>query len=191
MPCLYSSPGGENMRVSTKETGTKLRQKLMDILGYWKKTGFPSREKLVSTADELMEWKKKNHTKGIWGKSPLMVTATLDDTFGHGLQLIHLYAKVAGIKITPIGLLQTPEQIIETCREVNPDFLGLTVLQFDSEEALTAICSNLPSKTKVVVGGPIFKADPDLAQRAGVAYVAKNVSFFLEYLLTSSELDTK
>jgi len=165
------------------ESQTKLRQKLMKILAYWKKTGFPSREKLVSTADELMEWKKKNHANGIWEKVPLMVTATLDDSFGHGLQLIHLYAKVAGLKINSLGLLQTSEQIIKTCREVNPNFLGLTVLQFDSEESLTAICSNLPPKTKVVVGGPIFKADPDLAQRAGVNYVAKNVAFFLEYLL--------
>ena len=165
---------------------TKLRKKLITIIDDWRKTGFPSREKLISMADELMDWKKKNCIKGIWEKTPLMVTATLDDCFGHGLQLIHLYAKVAGIKIHPIGLLQTPEQIIETCREVKPDFLGLTVLQFDSEEALTTICNNLPSKTQVVAGGPIFKGDPDLAQRAGVNYVAGNVLFFLEYLLEHS-----
>lgn len=167
------------------ESQIKLRKKLMDLLGHWKKTGFPSRSGLVSIANELIEWKKKNHIEGIWEEPPLMVTATLDDTFGYGLQVIHLYAEVAGIRINPLGLLQTPKQIMKTCCEVDPDFLGLTILQFDTEEALTAICRNLPPKTKVVVGGPIFKVDPCLARRAGVHYVAKNVTSFLEYILTA------
>ena len=157
----------------------------MDLLVHWKKTGFPSRSGLVSEANELMEWKKKNNIKGIWEEPPLMVTATLDDTFGHGLQVINLYAEVTGIRINPIGLLQTSKQIVKTCCEVEADFLGLTVLQFDTEEALAEICRNLPPKTKVVVGGPIFKADPCLARRAGVHYVAKNVASFIEYILAS------
>ena len=166
-----------------RESQIKLRKRLVDLLDHWGKKGFPSHGGLVSTANELMEWKKKTHIEGIWEKPPLMVTATLDDTFGYGLQVIHLYAEVVGIRIKPIGLLQTSEQIVKICCEVAPDFLGLTILQFDTEEALTEICRNLPSKTKVVVGGPIFKTDPYLAQRAGVHYVAKNVALFLEYLL--------
>jgi len=165
------------------EPQIKFRKRLTNLLDYWKKTGFPSRAELMSTGKELLKWKTQNQIKGIWEKSPLMVTATKDDGLGQGLQVIHLYAEVAGIRIKSLGLLQTPQQIIETCREVQPDFLGLTVLQFDSEEDLTAICTNLPPETRVVAGGPIFKADPDLAHRAGVHYAAKNVAAFLEYLL--------
>ena len=35
----------------------------------------------------------------------------------------------------------------------------------------------------MVVGGPIFAADPDLARRAGIDFVARNAAAFIAYLL--------
>ena len=113
-----------------------------------------------------------------------MFTATLDDGWGHGLGLIRLCAEAAGWEVRHLGLLMSPEQILAACREHPPDFLGLTMLHSDSESALSTIAGNLPGKTRLLAGGPPFKFDPELAERAGVHHVSANVADFLEYILS-------
>jgi hypothetical protein len=66
---------------------------------------------------------------------------------------------------------------------LHPDFLGMTVLQFDTEDDLILITGNLPSKTRVIAGGPVFSADPELAGRTGVHFVAKNAADFISFML--------
>ncbi len=161
----------------------KLRSKLRNMLNQWDIDGLPSRSGLEKTAKEIEDWKSAEKVSGLWKKPPVMVTATIDDALGHGLEIIHMYAKAAGVKLILMGLLQQPEKIVELCKIHKPDILGLTVLQFDSEEALTYISGNLDKKTKIVAGGPLFKFDQDLAARAGIHVVAKDVSEFIEYLL--------
>jgi methanogenic corrinoid protein MtbC1 len=102
-----------------------------------------------------------------------------------GLRIINLYSEVAGLRVIPIGLLQPPEKIIDTCNKHLPYILGLTVLQFDSEEMLTKISIEISPKIKIVAGGPVFTADSELAKRTGVHFAARNVASFLEYLLNS------
>lgn len=121
--------------------------------------------------------------EGLWPSPPHLVTATLDDGWGHGLEVIEACAKAAGVRITALGLLQPAERIIETCRQFQPDLLGLTVLQFDSEDALSQIAAQLPPQTRLVCGGPPFQIDEELAQRTGVTFVARSVADFLAYLL--------
>ncbi len=120
----------------------------------------------------------------MWLNAPLMVTATIDDAMGHGLDLIHQYSNLAGLRVHPLGLLQSAETIIAACREMEPALLGLTVLQFDSEDDLVLIARSIPETTRIVAGGPVFKADPELAQRAGVHRVAVDAADFLSFLLT-------
>ena len=108
-----------------------------------------------------------------------MVTATLDDGLGQGLAIIEKYAVAVGIRLIPLGLMQTPEAVIDACRRHQPDFLGLTILQFDTEDDLTCIANHLPRKTRIVAGGPVFAGDPDFAGRTGTHYAAKNVADFL------------
>jgi hypothetical protein len=79
--------------------------------------------------------------------------------------------------------MQTPEAVMDACRLYQPDFLGLTILQFDTEDDLTCIASHLPGKTRIVAGGPVFSGDPDFAGRTGTHFAAKNVAFFLRYML--------
>ncbi len=160
-----------------------LRMKIEGLLTKWQEKGLPSRSGLESAARELLEWKRAEGITGLWKNPPLMLTATLDDGMGFGLELIHLYADVAGLQVLFLGLLQSPEKILDECRKNLPDLLGLTVLQFDSEEALTKIGHNLPTKTQIIAGGPVFMADPDFAMRAGTHFVAKNVASFLRFLL--------
>jgi methanogenic corrinoid protein MtbC1 len=143
----------------------------------------PSRSGLETAAGDLREWKVKTGCSGLWDIPLLMITATLDDGLGHGLEVIRIFSEVAGLDILDLGLLVTPEKIITACEKNKPDLLGLTVLQFDSEERILKISSNLPSKTKIIAGGPVFTADQGFARRAGIHFAAKNVAYFIDFLL--------
>jgi methanogenic corrinoid protein MtbC1 len=131
----------------------------------------------------LLEWKVITGVSGLWDKPPLMLTATLDDGLGHGLEVIRMFSEIAGLETIELGLLVTTEKIITACKTYQPDLLGLTVLQFDSEEVILMISENLPLKTKIIAGGPVFTADRKFAARAGIHFTAKNAADFIQYLL--------
>ena len=149
----------------------------------WLATGLPSRQGLREAAENLERQRAHLKVNGIWDQSPSMVTATLDDGLGQGLAIIEKYAAAIGIHLIALGLMQTPAAVMDACRRHQPDFLGLTILQFDTEDDLTHIASHLPRKTRIVAGGPVFSGDSDFAGRTGTHYAAKNVAFFLRYML--------
>jgi methylmalonyl-CoA mutase cobalamin-binding subunit len=161
----------------------ELREKLEGLSRIWQSKGLPSRSGLETAAGDLREWKVKSGCSGLWDIPPLMITATLDDGLGHGLEVIRMYSEAAGLEIIELGLLVTPEKIITACKQNKPDLLGLTVLQFDSEENILIISRNLPEKTKIIAGGPVFTADRGFARRTGIHFVAKNVANFIRFLL--------
>lgn len=125
----------------------------------------------------------KTGGSGLWDIPPLMITATLDDGLGQGMEVIRMFSETAGLEIIDLGLLVTPEKIITACKKFKPDLLGLTILQFDSGEHILMISKNLPPKTKIIAGGPVFMADSEFARRTGIHFAAKNVAFFIQYLL--------
>ncbi len=159
-----------------------MKDKINELLEAWRVDGMPSREGLLKAADALREWREAED--GAWEHPPRMVTATVDDGMGHGLDIIHRWASAIGIRVHPLGLLRPEEEIIAACRELRPEFLGMTILHFDSEETVTRIRERIPSDVRVVAGGPALTADPEFAARAGVDFVAKNVAAFLEYMMT-------
>ena len=112
-----------------------------------------------------------------------MVTATLDDGLGQGLAVIEKFADAIGIQLVCLGLLQPAATVVDACRDEEPDFLGMTILQFDTEEEVTTIAGQLPKKTRIVAGGPAFTGDPDFADRTGTHYAARNVAAFLRFML--------
>jgi hypothetical protein len=85
--------------------------------------------------------------------------------------------------VHPLGVLQRPDVILTACRERQADLLGLTVLQFDSDEDLIEIARGLPPETTLIAGGAAFIHDPDFAERTGTLYVARDGAAFLEFLL--------
>lgn len=160
------------------------RAKLADLAAQWKNGRLPGREGLERTAESLISWKERAGIEGIWPTSPpLMVTATLDDGIGQGLQVIHLFAAAIGLPTHYLGLLQTPHSIIDTCRTLEAEYLGLTVLQFDSEDAINEIAAGLEGQTRILAGGPVFKLDTDFADRAGVGVVAGSAAEFIQFFL--------
>ena len=161
-----------------------LQDRLVELLGQWEEVGLPARYEIEEAAQDILRWKNQTGIDGLWAHSPLMITATLDDAVGQGLHLIHLVAEMAGIRVMPLGILQPPETIVQECHQHHPDLLGLTVLRFTAAEDLEYIGHNLPPGTKLIVGGTsIFQADPELARRTGVHFLAKDAAAFLRFLL--------
>ena len=161
----------------------ELKKRLGRISQKWISEALPSRQTVESTAEVLTQWKRDHQISGIWRNCPLIVTATIDDGIGQGIQIIESYAKVIGLRVVHLGLLQSPDTIIDQCQQLQPDILGLTILQLDSDDALCKVGHNLPSKTCLITGGPVFKFDSDMAARCNVDYVAPNVAYFIDYLL--------
>lgn len=166
--------------MSADELGKRLETLLQD----WREHGLPPRWSIEQSLLRLFDWQNEHETEALLSPRPLLFTATLDDGWGHGLELIHLCAGAAGWEVRPLGLLLSPDKILAACRESPPDFLGLTMLHSDSESGLSTIAGNLPGKTRLLAGGPPFKFDPELAERAGVHHVSANVADFLEYILS-------
>lgn len=167
-----------------------LREKLSDLLEQWQFSGLPSRYEIESAAQELLVWKQTVGISGLWNQPPSMVTATLDDALGKGIEIIQLFAEVAGIKVTPLGIMQSPETIVTECNKRLPHLLGLTILRSDAYDDLKYIGHNIPPTTLLIIGGgPIFQSDPELAVHAKVHFVAHDVAAFLQFVLNFQPAD--
>lgn len=171
----------------TASAREKFRIRLQNLSKAWRNSGLPSNQELVSIARQLDVDKKKHGIQGIWSSPPLMVTATIDDGLGQGLEIIHRYAAVVGLEIHPLGLMQTPGKIVAECRARKPHFLGLTVLQLDSDDDLAYIGHHLPCKTRLIAGGPVFKFDTEMARRCGVHFIAPDVAHFVDFMCRQVE----
>ena len=161
-----------------------VRDHVQQLLQEWQRAGKPSREDYLKGARWLERQRSQSQYKGLWPQPPLMITATVDDGWGHGLDVMEALAMAVGITIDRLGVLQSPATILKACRERHPDLLGLTVLQFDSDDALKEIATSLPETITLVAGGAAFRYDPDFARRTATRVVARNGASFLQFLLT-------
>lgn len=162
---------------------SSLKEHLQSLLRQWRQDGVPSRWELQNALEEAIDWKGRSQITACWPSPPLLATATLDDGWGHGLQIIELCAHAAGLQVISLGLLQTPSVIIKKCQALLPDLLGMTILQFDSEDGLKGIADRLPSRTRLIAGGPVFQIDPEFAARTRVHHACRNIADFLEFIL--------
>jgi methylmalonyl-CoA mutase cobalamin-binding subunit len=169
---------------SLRASPLRMRHILEELSRILHADGSWSRAEIFQAGEFLMDRKNALSIKGLWPSPPLMITTTLDDAVGQGLAIIHLFSRLAGVDVKPLGLMQPPEKIIDACRQALPDILGMTILQFHSEETLCDIMNNLPSRTRVIVGGPIFKAmSPQELKKKGYL-VLNHINQFIDYLLT-------
>jgi methylmalonyl-CoA mutase cobalamin-binding subunit len=178
-----SPPLTEPLFAAIKQVMNSLRQELEQLSRDWIAHGVPSRETVLSTARFLAAFKQQPTVGRLWSAAPRMLTATLDDGIGQGLDIINTFARIMDIEVIPLGLLQKPEAITAACHDYAPDFLGLTVLQLDSEDDLAQIGRNLPAGTRLIAGGPAFRLDHDLASRCGVHATAASVAHFIHIML--------
>lgn len=160
-----------------------LYRKLKQISAEWMAGGLPTHEQMVTAAESLEQWKRRNAIASLSAAPVRIVTATLDDGIGQGIGIINMFSEVMGLQVIHLGLVQPPETIIAACRTHQPELLGLTVLQQDSEDDLMRIGRALGPETRLVTGGAAFKYDPEMAGRCGVDFVAENVAVFMDYTL--------
>ncbi len=146
-----------------------------------------SRERLVSWAEKFIDYKKTRNFTGFFKTPQTMLTATIDDGLGMGIELISLYAKVAGIDIIKLGIMLSAEEIIEGCNRYMPDYLGLTVLQFDTQDELIKIADKIDKNIKIIAGGPVFSLNTNFLKESKVNYTAKNAPDFLRIIIKISE----
>lgn len=166
-----------------------LREKLASLVQQWQGDGLPGRYAFEFIASDLIEWKQTNRISGLWKTPPTMMTATLDDFVGKGIEIIGLFAEIAGIEVTPLGVMQSPETILKECNRQHPSLLGLTVLRTFVFEDLVYIGHNIPSNTLLIVGGgPCLQSDPEIATRANLRFVAKDVKDFIQFMLNFQPL---
>ncbi|PIE66789.1 MAG: hypothetical protein CSA23_07290 [Deltaproteobacteria bacterium] len=168
----------------------RFRQVVDDLAGRWLRDGLPSRQTMMETAVSLDQMRSDLKVKSLWHQAPRILTATLDDGIGQGLTVIEAFAAAIGMTVIPIGLMQTPDIVIDACRQHVPRFLGLTVLQFDTKDDLLSISKALPTATRIVAGGPVFSADPDFAGRTGIHFAARHVADFLRIMLATATSPT-
>ena len=161
-----------------------LREKLASLVQEWQDDALPSRYAFEFIASDLAEWKQTNRISGLWDTPPTMITATLDDFMGKGIETIELFAKIAGIEVTPLGVMQSAETIVKECIKQQPALLGLTVLRTFVFEDLVYIGHNIPSNTLLIVGGgPCLQSNPEIATQANLHFVAKDIKDFIQFLL--------
>ncbi|MCF8079102.1 MAG: cobalamin-dependent protein [Desulfobacterales bacterium] len=156
-----------------------LRKSIEDLINHWEADGMPGRDRLIEQAQAL----KEAGCPGLWASAPTMITATIDDGIGQGIDLIGRFAEAVGVRVEFLGLMQSPERIVQEARKQDADLAGVTVLQLDTEPVLSHIARQLPQETKLIAGGPAFSLDPELADRAGVSFVARDAAAFLRFLL--------
>jgi len=141
---------------------------------------------LDKSAADLQALRNQLKVQGLWAQPLRMVTATLDDGLGQGLAIIEHFAVAIGMRLVSLGLMRTPEEIVNACRHEVPDFLGVTILQFDTEDDLAEISQQLPPHTRIIAGGPVFIGDPGFAARTGTHYAARNVADFLRFMVNAA-----
>ena len=165
-----------------------MRDQIEALLTQWKQRK-PTREDYLGAAAQLAACAREPGCSALWPRPPVMLTATLDDGWGHGLEIIQALAAAAGIRVEPLGVLQAPEAVAAACRRKRPELLGLTVLQFDSDDAVRYIAAHLPAVTTLVAGGAAYRYDPDFAERTGTPFVAHSGAAFLRFLLNYQPSD--
>jgi len=166
-----------------------VRDHVSNMLEDWARKGKPTREDYLAGARVLEGLRRQSEWGGLWPQSPLMLTATLDDGWGNGLDIIETLAAAVGVTVHSLGVLQSPATIVQACRDRQPALLGLTVLQFDSDEALIQITDSLPPATTLIAGGAAYLYDPEFAERTGTHTVARDGMAFVRFLLGYPSVD--
>lgn len=158
------------------------KTRLLEMTNRWRLDGLPSRWRILRDLEELDGLRKSVPPSGTPPPEafPLIYLATVDDGWGHGLDVIEAAARAVGARTVRVGLLCSADRILAACTQEPPDILGLTILHADSESLVAEILRALCPSVRVWAGGPVFRWDPDFAQRTGIHNVVEDVGAFLQ-----------
>ncbi len=157
------------------------------MLSFWQKKGLPPRWSLLQELKNLASLRLSMNISHVLPKRVSIVTATIDDGWGMGLEIIHLACDVLGIEYKFIGLMRKPEEILGHLLKEQPRFLGITLLQEDSIPLLQYIHDSTPEDLLILAGGPAFKNGLKEETMERLRIIA-NVKEFIEFMIGNSGL---
>jgi (2R)-ethylmalonyl-CoA mutase len=108
------------------------------------------------------------------------------DGHSNGAEQIAVAARDAGMEVIYSGIRLTPEQIVASAGDEDPDVIGLSILSGSHLELVPAIVRDLRAhgvEAPVVVGGIIPEADRQRLADAGVAAVYTPKDFELSKIM--------
>ena len=113
--------------------------------------------------------------RGMAGGPPRFLVAKPGlDGHSNGAEQIAVAARDAGMEVVYSGIRLTPEQIVASARDEDPDVIGLSILSGSHLSLVPAIVRMLRAEgvdSPVVVGGIIPEADRQILADAGVSAV--------------------
>ena len=96
------------------------------------------------------------------------------DGHSNGAEQIAVAARDAGMEVVYSGIRLTPEQIVASARDEDPDVIGLSILSGSRLSLVPEVLDRLKNEgldTPVVVGGIIPEDDRDDLRKRGIAAV--------------------
>jgi (2R)-ethylmalonyl-CoA mutase len=113
--------------------------------------------------------------KSIAGGPPRFLVAKPGlDGHSNGAEQIAVAARDAGMEVVYSGIRLTPEQIVASARDEDPDVVGLSILSGSHMQLVPEVVRQLRAEgvdAPVIVGGIIPEEDRDLLMSQGVAAV--------------------
>jgi len=108
------------------------------------------------------------------------------DGHSNGAEQIAVGARDAGMEVVYSGIRLTPEQIVASARDEDPDVVGLSILSGSHLSLVPAVVEGLRAiglDTPVVVGGIIPEDDATALRAMGVAAVYTPKDFELNRIM--------
>ncbi|MCX7822585.1 MAG: hypothetical protein N2260_03970 [Syntrophobacterales bacterium] len=130
---------------------------LEESIRNWEREGVPPRWTLIEQLKKLSDLRKSLGISSVLSSPFRFITATLDDGWGLGLEIIHRACDVLGIDYTFLGLLKSPEEIAKACSNEMPDAVGVTVIQEETLDKLLYLRRLLPDRIEIFAGGSGLK----------------------------------
>ncbi len=125
--------------------------------------------------------------KGMAGGPPRFLVAKPGlDGHSNGAEQIAVAARDAGMEVVYSGIRLTPEQIVASARDEDPDVVGLSILSGSHLSLVPAVIDGLRAEgldVPVVVGGIIPESDRATLLAAGVAAVYTPKDFELSKIM--------
>jgi (2R)-ethylmalonyl-CoA mutase len=109
------------------------------------------------------------------------------DGHSNGAEQIAVAARDAGMEVVYSGIRLTPEQIVASARDEDPDVIGLSILSGSHLALVPGIVEALRAEgvdAAVVVGGIIPEADRPTLLAAGVAAIYTPANFQLAAIMS-------
>ena len=127
------------------------------------------------------------YVKSMAGGPPRFLVAKPGlDGHSNGAEQIAVAARDAGMEVVYSGIRLTPDQIVASARDEDPDVIGLSILSGSHLELVPAIVDMLRAEgvdAPVVVGGIIPEADRQRLADAGVSAVYTPKDFELSRIM--------